>query len=65
MGLLTTQTIKNLNLKIQDDGRPFLKTVKSPYPHNRSTDFDDFDVLWHADAEPVSKPRRPLKSTKF
>jgi len=28
-----------------------LKTVKSPYFRNR---LSDFDVIWHADAEPVT-----------
>jgi len=55
MGLLATQTIKNLNLKNRRWRKAvILKTVTSPYPHNRLTDFDDFDVLWLADVEPVS-----------
>jgi len=34
------------------------KKIKSRYLSNHLTDFDE---IWHADAEPISSPHRPLK----
>ena len=48
MGLLTLQTVKNLNFK--NSGRQtaaVLETIRSPYLGNRFTDFDE---IWHDDA---------------
>jgi len=45
MGLSTIKPLKNLNFKNPRwRTAASLKTVKSPYPRNRSTDFDG---IWH------------------
>jgi len=49
MGLLTAQTVKNLNFQNPRwRTAANMKTVKSPYLRNRLTDFDE---IWHGDAD--------------
>jgi len=63
MGLLTVQTIEKIELPKSKmaDGHHF-KTVKSPYLHNRLT---DFDKIWHGDADWPPTGDRPLKLRIF
>jgi len=63
MCLLTTLTVKKLNFKNPRwQTAAILKTVQSPY---LCKDLSDFDVTWHADAEPVFLPHRLLKIQNF
>jgi len=59
MGLLTAQTVKNLNFQNPRwRTAANMKTVKSPYLRNRLTEFDE---IWHGDADWPPTGDTPLK----
>ena len=63
MGLLTVQTVKNLNFpNPRWRTAAILKTVKLPYLCNRLTDFDE---IWHGDGDWPPTGDRPLKCRIF
>jgi len=58
MGLLTVQSVKKFEFPKSKISAAILKTVKSPYLHNRLTDFDE---IWHDDADWPPTGDRALK----